>query len=660
MSEYDQLTGQVKTLEREVRRLRVGLDKIATPSGGVRVSSIDTDSLPDLTDYARLPGRTGGQLLKGGIGAGENLLLQSTAHATRGVVGIIDNAYALGYLRVGSASAPTNVTAGDFTAERLSLGNLPFINSVRLYASRADTAIAGDPQTVYIYQTNAPAGASNADRRALMVRNEYSGAQNEAGIVFGAGAGFYLTGTGDVEDGGGVYAIALAPRTGAGAAMGLVSRAMSVHALLFDAIGRAAAETVAVTNLWGLHVQLAQVGSTFLAGDAIATAAGIRIENMGDAHITNSIGLDIVAQSGAATLNFGIRNAGNMVQTGYMRVGAVTAPANVAAGDFTCVRLNVNNEAAFAVNNILLVQKTDFAVDGTVIPASIIVANTPSSGGGYEFRGLSLRADYRGAVNNTSTMYGARIEADVFGTGKMSYIVALGGIGLVARGASGAGGAMSAGDCRALDFALFGTAGSRAGAETIAVDVLTGVNIQSGYANFIAGDAVTTVYGINIAGLGNAKVTNTYGLNMALQTGSAMLNVGVKLDGGTTCAVWLNTDTPANGAILWGTSRDTNLYRSAADTLKTDDAFHAAGGLVADTVAELSAAVGVTVDACLIKDGRAALALGLRETGGPTDLIVGAIVDGEYLKRVGATIVSGAGGGGGGGDIAETWAIGGS
>lgn len=39
----------------------------------------------------------------------------------------------------------------------------------------------------------------------------------------------------------------------------------------------------------------------------------------------------------------------------------------------------------------------------------------------------------------------------------------------------------------------------------------------------------------------------------------------------------------------------------------------------------------------------------IRETSGPTTLAVGAVADGEYLKRVGATLVGAAGGGGGGG-----------
>jgi len=41
MSEFDEVAGQIKTLQREVRRLRIGYDKIATPSGGVRATSVD-------------------------------------------------------------------------------------------------------------------------------------------------------------------------------------------------------------------------------------------------------------------------------------------------------------------------------------------------------------------------------------------------------------------------------------------------------------------------------------------------------------------------------------------------------------------------------------------------------------------------------------------
>lgn len=43
-----------------------------------------SDSTDIFPDYAYLPGRTGGQILNGGVAAGEDLTLRSTAHATKG------------------------------------------------------------------------------------------------------------------------------------------------------------------------------------------------------------------------------------------------------------------------------------------------------------------------------------------------------------------------------------------------------------------------------------------------------------------------------------------------------------------------------------------------------------------------------------------------
>lgn len=59
----------------------------ATPAAGVT----DHGALTGLSDddhsiYAKLAGRSGGQTLVGGTGSGENLTLQSTAHATKGRV----------------------------------------------------------------------------------------------------------------------------------------------------------------------------------------------------------------------------------------------------------------------------------------------------------------------------------------------------------------------------------------------------------------------------------------------------------------------------------------------------------------------------------------------------------------------------------------------
>ena len=64
------------------------------------------------------------------------------------------------------------------------------------------------------------------------------------------------------------------------------------------------------------------------------------------------------------------------------------------------------------------------------------------------------------------------------------------------------------------------------------------------------------------------------GTNMTLTRAHTM-----GLDAGTTSTLWLSRgadSTTAAGGLLFGLSRDTNLYRSAADTLRTDDDFTAA------------------------------------------------------------------------------------
>jgi len=73
-------------------------------------------------------------------------------------------------------------------------------------------------------------------------------------------------------------------------------------------------------------------------------------------------------------------------------------------------------------------------------------------------------------------------------------------------------------------------------------------------------------YGLSFLGLGN---TQALYLSSAGNVGIGTTTPGAKLS--------FATATNAAGGIAFGT--DTNLYRSAADTLKTDDLFNAAGGL---------------------------------------------------------------------------------
>ena len=79
----------------------------------------------------------------------------------------------------------------------------------------------------------------------------------------------------------------------------------------------------------------------------------------------------------------------------------------------------------------------------------------------------------------------------------------------------------------------------------------------------------------------------------------------------------------------------------------------AGASLGVDHIVEHTATHGVDIDGVLLKDDAVETDAirGLRETSGPTALTVGTITDGEYLKRVGATVVSGTPAGGGATDI---------
>ncbi|MDO8716004.1 MAG: hypothetical protein Q7J73_04270, partial [Dehalococcoidales bacterium] len=73
---------------------------------------------------------------------------------------------------------------------------------------------------------------------------------------------------------------------------------------------------------------------------------------------------------------------------------------------------------------------------------------------------------------------------------------------------------------------------------------------------------------------GAGTLTNQYGLYVEDMTAGATADFGIAIEGADTAALWISSavdTTDAANGIAFGLSRDTNLYRSAANTLKTDD-----------------------------------------------------------------------------------------
>lgn len=81
-------------------------------------------------------------------------------------------------------------------------------------------------------------------------------------------------------------------------------------------------------------------------------------------------------------------------------------------------------------------------------------------------------------------------------------------------------------------------------------------------------------YGIDIANAVGSK--NNFGIYVEPQSGGSTANVGIAVGAATTATLWLNSNadpTTAAGGIYFGSSLDTDLYRSAAGTLTTDVKF---------------------------------------------------------------------------------------
>ncbi|MDO8716986.1 MAG: hypothetical protein Q7J73_09325, partial [Dehalococcoidales bacterium] len=92
---------------------------------------------------------------------------------------------------------------------------------------------------------------------------------------------------------------------------------------------------------------------------------------------------------------------------------------------------------------------------------------------------------------------------------------------------------------------------------------------------------------------GAGTLTNQYGLYIEDMTAGATADFGIAIEGADTAALWISSavdTTDAANGIAFGLSRDTNLYRSAANTLKTDDALTVLGDFTVGATALKSVA----------------------------------------------------------------------
>lgn len=331
-------------------------------------------------------------------------------------------------------------------------------------------------------------------------------------------------------------------------------------ALYQAGISGAAAYTGTVSAAEGMSASTVQgaTGATLTLGAAFRATApagtgnitsqyGFLIDNQGRSGVSTAVGMQISNQSGATTSSV-MRLGEGTNQTLWLAFGSnpTTASGGIIFG--SSQDTNLYRSAADTL-------KTD---DQFVIARNV-------TGTAADHLGHSVTVDFTnaGALGAGTTPRGGSFRVSKFGagdiTGAGSRLTALDAV--VATNAAAAGTLSLVQGVRSL----ITNAGS--GTMTLAIGMHATTPTGTG--------AVTTGAGVLIDNQGTAGTSSSYGLYVAAQSG-ATTNTSAAIGEATQRTLHvshLSNPTTASGGIFFGSSADTNLYRSAADTLKTDDSF---------------------------------------------------------------------------------------
>lgn len=331
---------------------------------------------------------------------------------------------------------------------------------------------------------------------------------------------------------------------------------------------------------------------------AITNNSGFTIGSLGRAQTSNTTGLTIDAQTGSAVSDVSVKIAASTTQTLWVSNNANNTTANAGIVFGSSADTNLYRSAANTLKtDDRFIPDAGITLNGNVadpvgVP-SLTWGNTTFTGAtvsGAALMGGSTGATFNytsgtanpslfgwrnililsGTTGGTLVGYDCDIRATNTGTwsGFGELTGNLRGVNSIARTVSGF---TATGDAAVSLIGVRGTAAHSAGAGTIGQMYA----LVAASPLYTAGGTVTNgAAGLRVGNQGNSGYATAYGIRVDGITGSTSLNVGARIDASTERTLWLAGDsnpTTAAGGITFGSSADTNLYRSAANTLKTDD-----------------------------------------------------------------------------------------
>ncbi len=250
----------------------------------------------------------------------------------------------------------------------------------------------------------------------------------------------------------------------------------------------------------------------------------------------------------------------------YLRIGSTSAATNTGTGDLTALRLNLGN-SAFGANGRIIRDASSVLTDtaaGAAYYAFFQPSFTPASNSSSDARLLG----FDGIVNPATTITLNIVRAGYFqmryrGDGAIAQVQGINSTAAVLDSSSAA----TVGTIT-LAQGVAGNVYSRASG-TSAVSITTGVAFDVP-ALSTAGATITDLVGLRIADATSSTITNQIGIDIAALTRGGTSDIGIRIAKADTYTLQLSdTGGTAAGGITFGT--DATFYRSAADTLKTDD-----------------------------------------------------------------------------------------
>ena len=549
------------------------------------ISGLDHGLLSGLTDddhtqYALLVGRATGQYLYGGIAANDDLTLEGTSHATKTTSYVI--------LQPTSGNVGIGTTSPN---EKLEIaGNL------RLPATTATTGIiyAGANTFIHNYGINSTwigVGAGNLTHTSATGQNLGLGyvaldalTTGDRDIAIGPYAATNIT-TGSYNTAIGYNALGSVTTGDYAIGIGASAGAALVVGIRFTGVGTGAGQANTANHFTGFG---AYAGYTHTTGDGCTF--------IGSSAISNPTTI-----SNAMALGYGsIVGASNTCAIGG--TGATYAVKVVINGTTAGAQLQVNADAAATIGQIIKGAASQSAnLLNLLSSADAVLGNISASAVATMPNFISSVAIGTQPYATTSTTLNTNLNADLLDGQHGSYYEPsltkydlAGTTNQVSLSASGTGTILARNITLSLpqdihtaatpQFARMGLGQVAVSADILGITSSSTTDLSTGFYIQKTGAVVGTSYGGYTSNTGDS----TTNVGQYVTVANADTNVAFYADASVTEGAYstnlayayvANTGDIAiiAGKLLFGTfkSEDTNLYRTAANSLKTDDAFTA-------------------------------------------------------------------------------------